>query len=200
MDMANFTTWRVKIDEAITYGDLAKARMLAHEALEAAQHAELLGERLYFRAQLLIIDEDFAGAIKCLDTAIKHNPVDGAAYNDRALCMIELGQGDDALAYFDKGIVVEPNFATIHHNKGWYLNRLGRHDEALACFAQALALEADRAVTYENMADAYFNLGMISGAIEAYQKAVVLLSSDCDDIKKELEKLISFLQTLRSPK
>ena len=30
---------------------------------------------------------------------------------------------DEAITYFDKGIEVEPDFATIYHNKGWFLNK-----------------------------------------------------------------------------
>lgn len=196
----DFQNYRVLIDESITYDDLPTARRLAQEALQAAQWAEVISERMYFTAQSLIIEEDFGEALKYLDLAIQYNSGDGAAYSDRALCMIELGQGDGALDFFNKGIEVEPDFATIHHNKGWFLNRLGRHTEALVCFDQALALDPRRAVTYENKADCFYKMGRITEAIEAYQRAVSLLSNRCIDIKKELERLICVLQSLRSQK
>lgn len=200
MPNISFQKYRVMIDEAITYNEPDKARELAREAYTAAQLAEVLGERMYFGAQLLILEEDFAGAIRSLDAAIKYNPKDGAAYNDRALCMIELGQIDDALQYFDRGIEVEPDFATIHHNKGWYLSQLGHYTGALASFSQVLALDANRAVTYENMADCFYKMGCIPEAIKAYQKAVSLLSDRCVDIKHELERLIQLLKALQVKK
>jgi len=200
MNPFDFQKYRLLIDEAITYNEPEKARQLAQEAYTAAQLGEVVGERMYFGAQLLIIDEDFAGAIKCLDLAIKYNPKDGAAYNDRALCMIELGQIDEALKFFDRGIEVEPDFATIHHNKGWYLSQLGHYTGALASFSQVLAIDANRAVTYENMADCFYKMGCIPEAIKAYQKAVSLLSDRCIEIKNELERLIHLLKALQVKK
>src|SRR3989338_7053055 len=129
----DFQKFRILIDEAITYDNLPQARQLAQEALEAASRTEHLAQRMYFTAQLLIIEEDFTQALKFLDLAIQYNPNDGAAYNDRALCMVEMGRLDEALDYFDRGIAVEKDFATIHHNKGWLLNQLGQHSQALDC-------------------------------------------------------------------
>ncbi|MCR4336221.1 MAG: tetratricopeptide repeat protein [Candidatus Omnitrophica bacterium] len=193
----DFNQFRLLIDEAITYDDLPRARALAKEALEALGRGdEHLGERMYFTAQILIIDEKFEEAIPCLDAAIKHNPFDGAVYNDRALCMIELGKLDGAMEFFDRGIAVEPDFATIHHNKGWFLNQMGHPAEALACFQQALELQPRRAVTYENMADCFYKLGQIPEAIGACQKAIEFLPEGCGHIRKEITQLISIFRRI----
>jgi tetratricopeptide (TPR) repeat protein len=191
---SDFLKHRIQIDEAITYNDLARARVLIGRALEAASLAENVGERLYFGAQALILRQDFAGAIRLLDKVIAINPKDGAAYNDRALCMVDLGQWDDAQYYFDRGIAVEPDFATIHHNKGWFLNQLGRCAQALVCFEEALRLSPGRAVTYENMADAYFKLGRLQEAIGAYDRAISFLPDDNAEIKAELLRLVEILR------
>ena len=192
--MIDFSKMRQKLDDAITYDDPSKAIALAREGLEAAEKEEALAERMYFSAQLLMMEEEFEEAIKFLDRAIKYNPKDGAAYNDRALCMIELGQLDDALMFFNRGIEVEPDFATIHHNKGWFLNQLGRQAEALECFYRALELDAKRAVTYENLADCLYKSGKTAEAIEAYQQSISLLSERCVDIRNELTRLINTLK------
>ena len=185
---------RVLIDEAITYGDLSRAEDLARKALLQACLSEHLGDRMYFTAQLLIIDENFREASRYLDLAIQYNPADGAAYNDRALCMIELGELDGALEFFDRGIAVECDFATIHHNKGWFLNQIGRQEEALKCFRHALFLDPTRAVTYENIADCLHKLGKTEEAIKAYKKAVTFLSPWCVEIKEEIEGIIKTLE------
>ncbi|MBU1997264.1 MAG: tetratricopeptide repeat protein, partial [Candidatus Omnitrophica bacterium] len=151
MNHPDFTQLRRLIDNAITYNDLDLAKKLASHGLNMSQEMEVLGEQMFFRAQLEIIDDNFDNAIKYLDNAIKYNPTDGAAFNDRALCMIELGRIDGVLRYFDKGIEVEPDYETIYHNKGWFLNKLGQHCEALDLFKKALELDPNRAVTYENI-------------------------------------------------
>ncbi len=146
----------------------------------------MLGEIEYFKGQIEILNENFKKAIWHFDRAIKFNPKDGASYNDRALCMIELGVIDGALGYFDKGIKAEPDFATIYHNKGWLLNKLGRHTEAIKCFKRAIKFDSKRAVTYENLADAMYNLGRAKDALRAYKKALNLLNSRYGHIRRQL--------------
>jgi len=195
MKTIDFPKLRRKLDNAITYTDFETARQLAQEGLSSAQSQELLGEIMYFKAQREIINENYEEAINCLDLAIKYNPCDGAAYNDRALCIIELGGNErQSLADFDKGIKVEPDYATVYHNKGWYLNKLRHHQEAILYFEKTLELEPDRAVTYENLADTYLNLGAKQKAITAFRKALQCLKP-CyteikDQIKTKIKKLI----------
>ncbi len=185
---------RRDLDQAITYADMQKARRLAAKGLKMAREQEALGDIMYFRAQQEILAEHFREAIRYLDLAVRFNPSDGAAYNDRALCMTELGLFSEAFPYFDKGIKAEPDYATVYHNKGWLLNRLGRHQEAIPYFEKALALEPDRAVTFENLADAYQHLGRIREAREAYQKSLALLSDTHPDIRAQIEESIKKLE------
>ena len=194
MKTVDFPQLRRKLDDAITYADFNSARHLAQEGLSAAQAQEHLGEIMYFRAQREIINENYEEAINCLDLAIKYSPLDGAAYNDRALCIIECGGNERlALADFDKGIEVEPDYASVYHNKGWYLNKLGRHQKAIPYFEKTLELEPDRAVTYENLADTYLNLGAKQKAIKAFQKALQCLKPSYTGIKDQIEAKIKIL-------
>ncbi|MBU2257901.1 MAG: tetratricopeptide repeat protein, partial [Candidatus Omnitrophica bacterium] len=92
-------------------------------------------------------------------------------------------------------IEVEPDYATIYHNKGWLLNNLGRHTEAIVCFKKALELEPGRAVTYDNLADALFNLSDYKGALVAYRKVLELLKpGECRVIKEEILQKIKGIE------
>ncbi|MBF0387961.1 MAG: tetratricopeptide repeat protein [Candidatus Omnitrophica bacterium] len=194
MNDPHFTELRCQIDNAITFHDLAGARSLIVTGLELAQRLECLGEVMYFRAQGAIIDERFTEALELLNQALAFNPADGAAYNDMALCMLELGRIDGVLEVFDHGIAVEPDYATIHHNKGWFLNKIGRPTEALACFRQALAFAPQRVVTWENMANACEELGLPAQALEAYQKALFYLKDADTGIGAQLRAEIARLE------
>ena len=190
-----FSEIRLKLDEAITYGTHEEALEIANQGLKDAELKGFLGEAEYFKGQLDLLNEDFTSAIEHFDLAIKQNPADGAAYNDRALCMVDLGIIDEAFYYFDKGIEVEPDYDTIYHNKGWLLNNIGRHSEAIEYFKKALCLEPDRAVTYDNLADALFSLSDYQGALESYRKVLQLLKpGSCAEIKKEVSAKINFLE------
>jgi Flp pilus assembly protein TadD len=178
---------RIKLDEAITYGTSEEALALAQQGLRQAQEKGWAGEDAYFRGQVELINERFTAAIVYFDAALRHNPKDGAAYNDRALCMVETGIIDGAFYYFDKGIEVEPDYATVYHNKGWLLNNIGRHSEAVTYFKKALELEPARAVTYDNLADALMNLGDYQGARAAYKKVLEFLKPGrCDEIREQV--------------
>jgi tetratricopeptide (TPR) repeat protein len=178
---------RLALDTAITYGTKPAALKLARQGLGMADKAKLSGEKEYFMGQLALLKGRFSEAIEHFDHALQHNLKDGAAYNDRALCMVELGIIDQALVYFDKGIKAEPDYATVYHNKGWLLNNIGRYSEGIACFKKALALEPRRAVTYDNLADALFNLGDYKGALAAYKKVLELLSPGaCRGIRRNI--------------
>ncbi len=177
---------RLDLDDAITYVDIDRARELSQKGLAISQDKELLGEIEYFKGQIEILNENFAKAMEHFDRAIKHNPGDGASYNDRALCMVEMGIIDDAFKYFDKGIEVEPDFATIYHNKGWLLNKIGKYSQAIGYFNKALELDDSRAVTYENLADAYSQLNDYKSALGALNKALDALDPEYHSIKEEL--------------
>jgi tetratricopeptide (TPR) repeat protein len=115
-----FISLRDKLDRAITYGSCEEAIGLAKEGLRQAENLDSSGEIEYFKGQIELLGGNFTAAIEHFDAAIGHNPKDGAAYNDRALCMVELGIIDEAFLYFDKGIEVEPDYATVYHNKDGY--------------------------------------------------------------------------------
>ena len=109
--------------------------------------------------------------------------------------MVELGIIDGALGYFDKGIEVEPDYATIYHNKGWLLNNIGRHQEAIGYFKKALELQPGRAVTYDNLADALFNISDYQGALAAYKKVLEFLRQGCcEDIRKQVNVQIRVIE------
>jgi tetratricopeptide (TPR) repeat protein len=185
---------RLKLDEAITYADFDLAKEIASCGLRVAQEKELLGEIMFFKAQFFIIEEDYLQAIKYLDKAIQYNQKDGAAYNDRALCMVEMGKKKEALSYFERGIEVESDYATIHHNKGWLLSKMGKLKEAEKCLTQALKLEPKRAVTYENLADVYQKQGKKAQALKAYNNVLKFLRGEYPDIRKQIEKKIKVLE------
>ncbi|MDD5255313.1 MAG: tetratricopeptide repeat protein [Candidatus Omnitrophica bacterium] len=194
-----FPVLRKKLDDAITYGTKKDALRLAKEGLRRSIKARLVGEEEYFRGQVEIVRGRYSYAIEHFDAAIRHNPFDGAAYNDRALCMVELGVLEGALEYFDKGIEAEPDYATVYHNKGWFLNNIGRHTQALACFEKTLELEPGRAVTYDNLADALLNLGDLAGALRAYKKVLKLLKpGSCRGIRKNIKQQMRTIEKLLS--
>lgn len=194
MALIGLVELRRVLDKAITYGDEGLAKKLVARGLKTAQDKGMPGEIMYFKAQREIIEENWRDAMVYLDLAIKENPKDGAAYNDRALCMTELGILAGVFSYLDKGIEAEPDYATIYHNKGWLLNQLGRPSEALPLFKKALELEPERPVTFENMGHALANLGQKEQAVKCYKIALGQLGRRYNNIKRQIRARIKDIE------
>jgi tetratricopeptide (TPR) repeat protein len=93
---------------------------------------------------------------------------------------------------------VEPDYATIHHNKGWLLNKIGHHKEAIACFKKALQIDPERPVTYENLADTYAKLGKYRAALKAYRQAVEMLKPSYGYIRHQIDTEIKRIASILS--
>lgn len=193
----NLIRLRLKLDNAITYGTKKEALCIARIGLAKAKKRRFIGEVEYFKGQADLINNRFVSAIEHFDKAIAHNPYDGASYNDKALCLAELGLIDEALVYFNKGIEVESDYATIYHNKGWLLNNIGQYTQAIACFNKALELEPGRAVTYDNLADAQYNIQDYAGSLASYKRVIYLLKpGSCVQIRKQILSNIKSLEKI----
>ena len=193
LDM-NLLHYRLQLDEALTFHDLPLAEKIADLALHLAEKQENLPEIFYFKAQLEMLDQNFTQAIIFLARAVSINTKDGAAFNDMALCLAELGMIQEALLFFDKGIGVEPDYPNIYHNKGWLMSHLGHYSEAIALFSKALSLDPDRAVTYENLGYSLESLGRMEEAVAAYQRALDLVKPHFSGIREQIQERMTNLR------
>lgn len=55
--------------------------------------------------------------------------------------LIEKGDFEEALSYFEQAIIMQPNDPDLLNKKGVALRGLGRYDEALECFNKSLHLD-----------------------------------------------------------
>lgn len=191
--------YRIQLDEALTFQDFPLAEKIADLALHLAEKQENLAEMFYFRGQLEMLDQNYTQAIISLSRAVSINTKDGAAFNDMALCLTELGMIQEALLFFDKGISVEPDYPNIYHNKGWLLSQLGHYSEAITLFSKALSLDPRRAVTYENLGFSLENLGRTEEAAAAYQKALDFVKSNYPGIREEIQERMDRLRHKQRP-
>ena len=56
--------------------------------------------------------------------------------------LLEAGNYEEALSYFDQAIIIQSNNPDLWNKKGVTLRSLGRYDEAIECFNKSLSLEA----------------------------------------------------------
>jgi tetratricopeptide (TPR) repeat protein len=92
--------------------------------------------------------------------------------------LMERGQLDDALSYFQKALAVRSrsehhhynlSLALIHDSVGNVLARKGRLDEAIGHFRQAIAFRPDYPDAHYNLGTALFQKGDLDGAIAEWR-------------------------------
>jgi tetratricopeptide (TPR) repeat protein len=194
MQKINFEKERQIIDREITYFHFKKAKRRIDKCIKKSTQAHDKFFINYFLAQDEILHDNFRLAIHYIDKALKLRPQDGCSYNDRALCLAELGKCNLALEWFNRGIGADGNCASLYHNKGWLLNSMASHREAVVCFHKALELDEARPEALYSLGDSYLALGQKTRAHSYFNKALMVVCRRSAYIRKHIEKRIKSLE------
>ena len=85
-----------------------------------------------------------------------------------------------AVAYFEKAVEIDPNYAESWYQAGFCYGMLGRHSEALKASRQAAKLRPEWAETFVNIGASSFALGQYKDAADAYRQATKLDDGNAD--------------------
>jgi tetratricopeptide (TPR) repeat protein len=182
------------LDRYITFFHFKRAKRKIEKCLRLSKKLKDDFFFYYFSAQRFILKENFKEAISLFDKALKIRINDGCSYNDKAICLAELGKYREALECFNEGIRRDKDCASLYHNKGWLLNFLGRYREAILCFKKALELEEDRVESMYSLADTYFHLKDKKMAKKYFKKALFHIKGKSSYIYKETLKRLKELK------
>ncbi|MGH6728113.1 MAG: tetratricopeptide repeat protein, partial [Pseudolabrys sp.] len=86
--------------------------------------------------------------------------------------LLSLKRYDEALAHFDRALVLRPDFPAAHSNRSNALQHLKRYGEALSGFDRALALKPDFADALYNRGNALMDLNRFDDALNSYDRAL----------------------------
>jgi tetratricopeptide (TPR) repeat protein len=146
--------------------------------------------RAYTHEQLGNFPEALADYDQVISLQDALNPSFAAAYNNRgALKQEKLNDPQGALADYDKAIVLNPNFAEAHYNRGMLNNKLNDLQGSLADFNQAIFLMGSSTNAYKtDYALVYYERGFLKyeklndflGALADYDQAINLNPSHVD--------------------
>ena len=166
---------RCLFHKAIAHKDLAD-QTSAMAAIDAA--IELHNEAPAFhllRAELLLRDEELETASSSVARALSLNPSAGMAaqaHDFLARIQTEGGNLPEALTENDKAIALDPENASLHHNRGLTLLQQGRLRDATVSFTDALHRDQGNAGAWNNRGIARGAQGDYTGAMADYEKAV----------------------------
>jgi Flp pilus assembly protein TadD len=116
----------------------------------------------------------FSLAFNLLASAIYH----AEYHSELGSLLVERGQGDEAIAHFQKALVLQPDHAGAHHKLGIALVRKGEMDDAIRQLQEAIRLEPDDAEAHYNLGIALSMKGQTDEAIRQYREAIRLNPDD----------------------
>jgi tetratricopeptide (TPR) repeat protein len=117
-------------------------------------------------------------AIAAYDQAIRLDPNNADAYNNKGVDLYDLKRYEEAIVAYDQAIRLDPNNADAYYNKGNTLYDLKRYEEAIAACDQAIYLNSNDADAYKNKSIALYDLRRYEEAIAAYDQVIRLNPND----------------------
>lgn len=79
---------------------------------------------------------------------------------------------DDAIAFFDKAINIEPQNAFAWGDRALILDRQGKMDEALESFSKSVAIDPNNSITWHNKGLTLIRSKRLREGIECFDKAI----------------------------
>jgi tetratricopeptide (TPR) repeat protein len=131
---------------------------------------------VHFReqGQTLYSQGNYLAAADAFTEEIQRNPRSAAAWNDRAVARVRLGDLNGALRDYNRAIELTPDDAEIYFNRGNALVAAGQYADALADFNRAIELSPTSARALFNRGTTYALAGQPDAARRDWQAAVAL--------------------------
>jgi Flp pilus assembly protein TadD len=103
---------------------------------------------------------------------VRKSPDAGLPQKELGIALLEKGKVEEAIASFEKAILIEPSDFRVYNNRGMAFDQMGRFDLAMADFDRAIALEPRACEAYNNKGKSYGQIGRFEEAIEQFHRAI----------------------------
>lgn len=97
---------------------------------------------------------------------------------NKGYSLCTFGKLQEAIAFFDEALQIDPKYVLAWINKGFSLNNLGKHQEAIACYDKALQIDPKDVSAWFNKGFSFCKLGKLQAAIDSYNKALQINPED----------------------
>ncbi|MBI2136362.1 tetratricopeptide repeat protein [Candidatus Woesearchaeota archaeon] len=143
-------------------------------ALKTLDRQQMVGRILTENASAKSKKGDLEGALVYFNQAIKLNPNDANAYNNRGNAKRKKGDLEGALEDYDTAIKLNPNEVNAYYNRGIVKSEKGDLEGARADYDQAIKLNPNDANAYNNRGYAKYKKGDLEGTLADYDQAIKL--------------------------
>lgn len=103
---------------------------------------------------------------------IEKAPNNARAWYNLGVFAKNLKRNEEAIKYFDRAIVIRPEYCSALLNKGVVLASLGKQEEAIKCYDKVIEIEPNDYQTWNNKGSVLENMGNYKEAILSYDKAI----------------------------
>ena len=119
----------------------------------------------------------FNDSVSFFSSAIKLNPSNAMALEERGVTYLNNGFNDEALRDFDNSIQVCPTYSLPYFNKGLLYRRLNDHNKSEYFFSEALRYDTTYKNGYPLNESSYINLSLEGIILRKYDEVKIVL--DC---------------------
>ena len=130
-------------------------------------------DALMREADRLLGGKQYAEALCLYEQVLSRDPENASAWHHRGFALRRLGRFEEALASFDREMVLDPvNTEAIHSNRGYSLQALGRCGEAIAAYDEVLRINPDHIKALTSRGLCLAALGRYQEALACYDRAL----------------------------
>ncbi|WP_322047610.1 tetratricopeptide repeat protein [Paraburkholderia sp. J67] len=147
-------------------------------AWRAAQPAATQPQQLQRAARICQLVQRHADAVTLYERLLAFAPDHADSLHGVAMSLVQMEQGEAALAYLTRLTQRYPLQAEVHYNHGTLLGQLRRYDEELAAYRRAITLKPNFVAAHTNLGVALRDLHRFDEALRQFKTA---LSIDAND-------------------
>lgn len=135
-------------------------------------YAQINKDYFYYMGHNYLVDNNYEGAIRTLNTLIKADPDAYEAYYMRGIAKYNLDDMFGAEQDFTTTVEKNPVFTMAYYNRAITRLRMGNNDDALKDFAEVIALRPDFTGAFFSRGIAYFQLKRYEDAIKDFDEFI----------------------------
>ncbi|MGH7734406.1 MAG: tetratricopeptide repeat protein, partial [Gemmatimonadales bacterium] len=138
----------------------------------ALEHGEDRRLVLQAMAEVHLIRRDLPAALELYDQLVQDFPDSPKLWNERGVCLMQAGRGDDSAACFARATAIDGRYALAWNNLGVLRSQQADVEAAQESFHQALRAMPGLAAARLNLALLLFQLRRFQLALEAYRQVL----------------------------
>jgi tetratricopeptide (TPR) repeat protein len=116
--------------------------------------------------------KNYKKAIEWYDTALKVNPENKDAWNNKGVATVRLGDVERALRFYDLALKIDDEYEQCWFNKGKALYRLKKLKDAIECFSKVTQINPESICAWNNKGVLLRAIGKTKDAIKCYETAI----------------------------